>query len=129
MLHCCDLGSKKRTDTASRRPEARSKRCSLMLPRPPSILRCTVVPSNSSQDVDPFSRSRSLMMIMPSANEEIKIGSSILLLCARLGHGVPPLSGCGWSQRFRCHLLVGAYPTYDTIVIGWLSYKGHFLQN
>src|SRR5260370_17980824 len=34
------------------------------------------------------------MMIMPSADEEIKIGSSILLLCVRLGHGVPPL--CVW---------------------------------
>src|SRR5258708_29992509 len=63
MLHCCDLGSKKRKDMASRRPEARSKRCSLMLPSPPRMLRCTVVPSNSSQDVEPFSRSRSRRII------------------------------------------------------------------
>src|SRR5579871_625488 len=59
MLHCCVWGSKRRTSSSSVVPDARSRVTSSICPSPPSILRATDVPPNSSQDVDPFSHSRS----------------------------------------------------------------------
>src|SRR5918994_5398154 len=60
MLHSPVVGLKSRRVTASTRPEARSIVNSSMLPRPPRIGRAWQVLSNSSQSVQPFSRSASL---------------------------------------------------------------------